>query len=62
MTTPFFWMEYVSYSLAIGAAAFPVLSIQQRRFHEEFKYFLAQIAIVAGLLLAAAFIEIAYVV
>jgi len=61
MTTPFFWMEYVSYSLAIGAAAFLVLSIQQRRFHAEFKYFLAQIALVSGLLFAAAFIEIAYV-
>lgn len=61
MTTPFFWMEYVSYSLAISAAAFLVLSIYQRRFHVEFRYFLLQIALVAGLLLAAAFIEIAHV-
>ena len=61
MTTPFFWMEYVSYSLAISAAAFLVLSVQQRSFHVEFRYFLVQIALVAGLLLAAAFIEIAYV-
>lgn len=61
MTTPFFWMEYVSYSIAISAAAFLIVSIQQRRFRMEFKYFLLQIALVAGLLLAAVFIEIAYV-
>jgi len=62
MTTPFFWMEYVSYSIAISAAAFLVLSIVRHRFHVEFKYFLLQIALAAFLLLGAAFIEMAYVV
>jgi hypothetical protein len=61
MTTPFFWMEYFSYSIAITAAAFLIVSIQQCRFRAEFRYFLLQIALVVGLLLAAALIEMTYV-